>query len=70
VDDRVDLADVGEELVAQPSPREAPRTSPAMSTNSSWVGTTCADLAISAIVARRGSGTATRPTFGSMVQNG
>ena len=37
VDDRVDLADVGEELVAEAFALEAPRTRPAMSTNSIWV---------------------------------
>ena len=34
------------------------------------VGTICAGLAIAASVSRRGSGTATSPVFGSMVQNG
>ena len=53
-----------------PSPLEAPRTSPAMSTNSRLVGTVFCDLPMRASVSSRGSGTATRPTFGSMVQNG
>ncbi len=53
-----------------PSPLLAPRTSPAMSTNSRLVGTILADLPIADSAASRGSGTATRPTFGSMVQNG
>ncbi len=53
-----------------PSPREAPRTRPAMSTNSRLVGTIFADRAIAASACSRGSGTATRPMFGSMVQNG
>ena len=53
-----------------PSPLLAPFTSPAMSTNSSWVATTLAELAIAASLWSRGSGTATRPTLGSMVQNG
>jgi hypothetical protein len=53
-----------------PSPREAPRTSPAMSTKVSRVGMTWRDPAISASRLRRGSGTATSPTFGSIVQKG
>ena len=53
-----------------PSPFEAPRTRPAMSTKVSRVGTICADLASCASASSRGSGTATSPTFGSMVQNG
>jgi hypothetical protein len=35
MDDRVDLADIGEELVAEPLALGGPATSPAMSTNSS-----------------------------------
>ena len=68
--DGVDLADVGEELVAQPFALEAPRTRPAMSTKEMRVGMISFDLAIAAIFCRRGSGTATSPVFGSMVQNG
>jgi hypothetical protein len=45
-------------------------TSPAISTNASCVGITFADLAIAAILSSRSSGTATWPTFGSIVQNG
>ena len=41
-----------------------------MSTNDSRVGTIFSDLASLASVSSRGSGTATSPTFGSMVQNG
>src|SRR3546814_18698770 len=41
-----------------------------MSTNSNWVSITALDPAMSAIFWRRGSGTATRPTLGSMVQKG
>jgi len=67
VGDRVDLANMRQELVAKPF---APRTSPAMSTNSSWVGTISADFARRAQTASRSSGTATRPTLGSIVQNG
>ena len=53
-----------------PSPLLAPRIRPAISTNSNWVGMILADLAIAAILSSRGSGTPTRPTFGSLVQNG
>ena len=53
-----------------PSPFDAPLTRPAMSTNSSWVLMILAELAIAASLSSRGSGTATRPTLGSMVQNG
>ncbi len=41
-----------------------------MSTNSTAVGTTFCGLMISASAFRRGSGTGTTPTFGSMVQKG
>jgi hypothetical protein len=41
-----------------------------MSTKVSRVGTISADFASFASVSSRGSGTATSPTFGSMVQNG
>src|ERR1700686_4774166 len=41
-----------------------------MSTNSSWVGTIFADLPSRAQTSQRSSGTATRPTLGSIVQNG
>ena len=68
--DRVDLADVGEELVAEPFALVAPLTRPAMSTNSIAAGITFCVCAISAMTSRRGSGTATMPTFGSIVQNG
>jgi hypothetical protein len=44
--DRVDLADVGEELVAEPSPWLAPFTRPAMSTNSIAAGMTTFVFAI------------------------
>ena len=53
-----------------PSPFEAPRTRPAMSTKVSRVGMISFELAIAASVSSRGSGTATSPTLGSMVQNG
>jgi len=51
----------------RPSPLDAPRTRPAMSTNVSRVGMICADFAIAESLSSRGSGTATSPTFGSMV---
>jgi hypothetical protein len=41
-----------------------------MSTNSIEVGTTFCGWTIAASAARRGSGTGTTPTFGSIVQNG
>ncbi len=54
----------------RPSPRLAPFTSPAMSTKVIRAGITCFEPAISASFASRGSGTATSPTLGSMVQKG
>ena len=54
----------------RPSPLEAPRTSPAMSTNSRLVGTVFSLRPRRVSVSSRGSGTATRPIFGSMVQKG
>jgi hypothetical protein len=68
--DGVDLADIGEELVAEPLPLDAPFTRPAMSTKVMRAGMTCFDLAISASLSSRGSGTATSPTLGSIVQKG
>ena len=53
-----------------PSPLEAPRTRPAISTKVMRVGMICFEPAIAANFSRRGSGTATSPTFGSMVQKG
>jgi hypothetical protein len=41
-----------------------------MSTKVMRVGMSCADFEIAASLSRRGSGTATSPTLGSMVQNG
>jgi hypothetical protein len=70
VRDGVGLADVGEKLVAEPSPLDAPATSPAMSTNSTTAGITFSGLAIAASAASRESGTSTMPTLGSIVQNG
>ena len=53
-----------------PSPLDAPRTSPAMSTKVSRVGMISFEWAMAASFSSRGSGTATSPTLGSMVQNG
>ena len=41
-----------------------------MSTNSTVVGRIFSGFAMAASASRRGSGTGTMPTFGSMVQNG
>ena len=57
-------------LLPRPSPSEAPRTMPAMSTNSTVAGRTLAEPKISASTPSRWSGTPTTPTFGSMVANG
>jgi hypothetical protein len=54
----------------RPSPLLAPATRPAMSTNSTVVGMILSGLAMPASASRRGSGTPTTPTFGSIVQNG
>jgi hypothetical protein len=54
----------------RPSPLLAPFTRPAISTKPSWVGITLALPPILASASRRPSGTATWPTFGSIVQNG
>ena len=57
-------------LFPRPSPLLAPRTSPAMSTNSMVAGVYFSGWYISASLSSRWSGTATTPIFGSMVQNG
>jgi len=57
-------------LLPRPSPSEAPRTMPAMSTNSTVAGTTRADSISSPSGWSRASGTPTTPTFGSIVANG
>ena len=54
----------------RPSPFDAPATSPAMSTNSSVVGTVFIGWKRAASFTSRSSGTGTTPMFGSMVQNG
>ena len=57
-------------LLPRPSPRLAPFTRPAMSTNSSVAGVYFSGWYISASTSSRLSGTATMPVFGSMVQKG
>ena len=57
-------------LLPRPSPSEAPRTMPAMSTNSTVAGSTLAEAKISASFPSRSSGTPTTPTLGSIVANG
>ena len=57
-------------LLPSPSPSEAPRTMPAMSTNSTVAGTTLSEPNSSASRGSRSSGTPTTPTFGSIVANG
>jgi hypothetical protein len=54
----------------RPSPFEAPATRPAISTNSTIAGWMRCGLTMAAICCRRGSGTSTMPTLGSMVQKG
>jgi hypothetical protein len=43
---------------------------PAMSTNDTTAGTTFAEANMRASTSRRGSGSGTTPTFGSIVANG
>lgn len=57
-------------LLPRPSPSEAPRTMPAMSTNETVAGRIFSDPWISASRSRRASGSGTTPTLGSMVANG
>ena len=57
-------------LLPRPSPSDAPRTMPAMSTNSTVAGRILAELNTSASRGSRSSGTPTTPTFGSIVANG
>ena len=70
LNDRIDLADMAEEFVAQPSPSAAPLTIPAMSTNLRAAGITFLVPMYVVIRPRRSSGTFTIPSFGSIVQNG
>ena len=57
-------------LLPSPSPSDAPRTIPAMSTNETVAGRTFSLWKIPARTPRRGSGSGTTPTFGSIVANG
>jgi hypothetical protein len=57
-------------LLPSPSPSEAPRTMPAMSTNSTVAGRILAEPKSFASFGSRSSGTPTTPTLGSMVANG
>ena len=66
----VDLADAGEEAVAEALPDVDPATSPAMSTNSTVAATTLRLFDISASAVRRWSGTCATPTLVSVVVNG
>jgi hypothetical protein len=66
----IGFPDMGQELVAQPLALRGPATRPAISTNCIMVGTTRSGLTMAASWSRRGSGTGTMPTLGSMVQNG
>ena len=70
MDDRVDLADVAEELVAEALALRGAAHQPGNVDEFELGLDLLADLAISAIRSSRGSGTATRPTLGSIVQNG
>ena len=57
-------------LLPRPSPSEAPRTIPAMSTNETVAGRIRALPNTLASCSSRGSGSATTPTLGSIVANG
>ena len=54
----------------RPCPSDAPRTSPAMSTNRTVAGTILAESYSPASACSRGSGMPTMPIFGSIVANG
>ena len=57
-------------LFPSPSPSEAPRTIPAMSTNDTVAGTVFSLSNSCDSTPSRASGSGTTPTFGSMVANG
>ena len=57
-------------LLPRPSPSDAPRTMPAMSTKSTVAGRIFSLPKIPARTLSRSSGTPTTPTFGSIVANG
>ena len=54
----------------RPCPLDAPRTRPAMSTNDTGAWITFCEANTSASWSRRGSGSPTTPTLGSIVANG
>jgi hypothetical protein len=68
--DRRGLADVGEELVAQPLPLGRAAHDAGDVDELDRRGMTRAESKSAASFGSRGSGTATTPTFGSMVANG
>ncbi len=70
VDDRVGLADVGQELVARPSPLCAPATRPAMSWKAIVSHTIFDARTVSDTRTMRSSVTGTIARFGSIVVNG
>jgi hypothetical protein len=70
VGDRVGLADVGEELVAEALALRGAGDEARDVDELHDRGSTFCGLAICASFVRRGSGTSTMPTLGSMVQNG
>lgn len=57
-------------LLPSPSPSDAPRTMPAMSTKLTVAGRILAEPKISASRSSRSSGSGTTPTLGSIVANG
>ena len=57
-------------LLPRPAPSLAPFTMPAMSTNDTDAGSWRSEPKMPASTARRGSGTPTTPTLGSIVANG
>ena len=68
--DRVDLADVGEELVAEAFALRGAAHQAGDVDEGQPRRDDLADLPSSASLVSRGSGTATSPVFGSIVQNG
>jgi hypothetical protein len=71
MNDCVDFADVGEELVAKAFALGCAANKPGdVNETQLGFGMIFADPAMAAISCRRGSGTPTFPTLGSMVQNG
>lgn len=68
--DGIGFPNIGQELITKPFPWEAPFTIPAISTKETVAGKIFAELNISASFFRRGSGSGTTPTLGSIVANG